>query len=54
MSKERDTIGMIHYWFRVGQLGLSNKESKYCKTLYWKRKGNASNRKAFKEIEKAF
>jgi len=54
MSKQRDTFGMIRYWFRVGQLGLSNKESKYCRTLYCKRKNNASKRKAFKEIEKAF
>lgn len=53
MSKQHDIFGKIRYWFRVEQLGLSNKESKYCRTLYWKRKNNASRRKACKEIEKS-
>ena len=54
MVKERNTFGMISYWFRAGQLGLSDKKRKYQDTLWWKRKNNASNRKAFEEIEKAF
>ena len=54
MSKEYNTFGMIRYWFRVDQLGLSGKKRKYQNTLWWKRIGNVDRRKTVKELEKAF
>ena len=54
MSKERDIFGMIAYWFRAGQLGLSDNKRKHQDTLWGKRIGNADRRKAVKEIDKAF
>lgn len=52
MSKERNTFRMIAYWCRVGQLGML--KEKFKKTMDWKRKDNASTRKACNELEKAF
>ena len=54
MAKQRNTFGMISYWFRAHQLGLSEKKRKYQNTLWWKRIRNADTRKACKELEKAF
>lgn len=54
VSKEYNIFGRIAYLFRVGQLGLSGKQCAFKRTLSWKRKDNASKRKAKKEIDKAF
>ena len=51
MSKEYNTFGMIRYWFRVDQLGLSGKKRKYQNTLWWKRIGNVDRRKTVKELK---